>query len=245
MNEGEIFTSQAPVVSQPSAAPMQPLPKEKRPWILIIGLIVSAILLIAAGGFGYWSYSQMLDYKNNSDTKAQAAVEKANQELTATLEADFAEQEKSPLKSYTSPSQFGSVSFKYPKTWSAYVIEQATGSGNHLVDGYYYPDFVPNTSGDNTAYYLRVQVNNGTYKAALDQYKTYINQNKLKSSPFQPQNVEGATAGVRLDGQLSAKKQGSMIILPLRDKVLKIWAETEVGVADLDNHVLPNLSFSP
>jgi hypothetical protein len=51
--------------------------------------------------------------------------------------------------------------------------------------------------------------------------------------------------GVRVDGQIADNIQGSMIILPLRDKTQEIWTESNSFLPDFNNNILPNLTFSP
>lgn len=236
---------QGPVMPPQPGVPMGQvpvqLPKDKPPFGLIIGLVITVLLLIGAVIFGFWAFASMQDYKNNSDKKAAAAVVVANEEQKKQLDAQYAEQEKSPLKSYTSPSQFGSVKLVYPKTWSAYVVEQTSGS--NPVDAYFYPDFVPNTGGKNN-YYMRMQISSAPYKAEVDKFKSLAQQGKVTVTPFKPEQVKDATVGVRIDGQLESDKKGSLVILPVRDKVLKIWTESDAAANDY-NVVLKNLTYSP
>jgi hypothetical protein len=217
----------------------------RKPVALIIALSVAVVLIIGLAVFGVWTYKQMLDYKNNSDEKAVAAVQQAEAEQKATLEAQFDEQEKSPLKSYTSPAAYGSVNVVYPKTWSAYISETSTSSGV-VVDGFFYPDYLPSVgTSDTTNFSLRLQIFDGSYQAIVDQYQAQIKQGKLTAVPYTATLVEGASIGVKLTGQFTQTKRGAMVIVPLRDKILKIWTETEGGVADFDNYVIANLTFSP
>jgi hypothetical protein len=230
--------SASPVTYQSSVA-------NRRPIMLIIAIVVLLLLMILVLIFGYTSYTKMIDYKNNSDKKSAVAVAKAIQDQKKQLEADFAEQEKSPLKNYTSPSQYGSVAINYPKTWSAYIIEQATGNQSP-VNGYFNPGFVPSTASDATApFILRVQILDQPYKSIVDQFNTLVTQGKLKASTFKAENVKDSLLGIRLVGQLTQTTKGEMVIIPMRDKVLKIWTETETGRADFNNFILKNLTFSP
>jgi hypothetical protein len=218
------------------------LPKEKH-LNLAIFLVVSVVLVIGLSIFGFWAFSQMKDYKDSSDQKSDQAVAQAMAEQKTTLEAQFAEQEKSPLKSYTSQAAYGSITIVYPKTWSAYINEQSS-SGN-VVDGYFHQNYLPSVgSNETTNFNLRVQIMDGSYQSTVDQYQNQIKQGKITAAPYTP-NVVGASTGVRLVGQLTTAKKGAMVIVPLRDKVLKIWTETEAGIADLDNYVIANLTFSP
>jgi hypothetical protein len=226
----------------PGVGPVLLSPKKTFPKGIVITVLAAGVLVLAV--FSIWAYGRMTDYKNNSDQKAAAAVTAATAEQKITLDAQFAEQSKSPLKTYTSPAEYGSVVITYPKTWSAYVDPDP--SGNAVVDGYFYPDYLPSVASDAAiTYSLRVQINEDTYQEAVDDYQTSITQGKLTATPFAPTAIEGASAGLRLSGQLTKDKRGAMIIIPLRDKVLKIWTESEAGIADFDNYVIPNLTFSP
>jgi hypothetical protein len=203
-----------------------------------------AILFVSLLVFGFWSFSQMQDYKNNSDKKSEAAVTKAIEQDRKVQEEKFNEKEKSPYKTYTTPSQYGSVKVVYPKTWSSYVVEQ-NGTSNP-VDSYFYPDFVPGVNANNTtSYILRLQVSGNQYKNELTKYDSLAKLGKVKVSPYIPEGIAGATAGVRVQGQIDTNKKGAMIIVPLRDKVLKIWTENEAAIGDFNNIVLKNLSYSP
>lgn len=234
-----------PTMGNPNNIPLpSPNSRNKRPLGLYADVVVLIILLVASLCFGYWAFSQMKDYKNNSDQKSAIAVKKANEEQKKQLQLAFDEQEKSPFKSYTGPSQFGSVYFTYPKSWSAYIVEQEANS-SLPVDGYFYPNFVPGVSQSKKAnFILRIQINNKAYKSELDQFNTSVKQGKVRVSPYVPEQLKNASPGVRIDGQLFTDKRGSMIIVPVRDKVLKIWTENESTVSDYNN-VIKSLTYSP
>jgi hypothetical protein len=51
--------------------------------------------------------------------------------------------------------------------------------------------------------------------------------------------------GMYLTGQISQRQQGTMVLLPLRDKTLEVWTESSAYMNDFTNNVLPNLTFSP
>lgn len=220
------------------------VPKKPKKSIFTIIIIVLLILLfLGASAFAVWAFMQRQDYKNNSDKKAAAAVEIANKKLKEELDKQFAEAEKNPNKTYTSPSQDGNISFAYPKTWSSYVVEQNTGA--MPLDGFFQPNFVPNITGDLNTYALRMQLLAQDYNSILLQYQSNIKKGTLKSTPYTDQNVKGSAVGVRLDGQLTPTKQGSMIVIPIRDKVLKLWTENSNMQGDFNNVVLKTLTFSP
>lgn len=213
--------------------------------VLLIPFILTVLLLIGAAGFGYWAYTGRQDYKDNSDQKAAAAVSQAEDTLTKKLQAEFGEQEKQPLKNYTSPAAYGSVVVTYPKTWSAYVTE-ATAVGQSVgVNAWFHPDFVPNVNNDqNTAYAVRLEIEQRSYLQELKTYDSAAKQGKVKVTPYSAPQMPGIL-GSRIDGEILSKKNGSMVMLPLRDKTIKIWTEAQTFVNDYNTFVLQNLTFVP
>ncbi len=209
--------------------------------VFLIPLIVVTILLVAAGSFAVWAYMSRQDYKYNTDQKVAAAVEVAKKQTSTAKDNEFAEKEKLPLKEYDGPAAFGSVVIKYPKTWGAYVNEQDRGSTP--IDGYFHPVFVPGTTSK-TSFALRVQVLGSDYTTALKSYESQIKIGKIKAAPYVPPKVQSVT-GMRLEGEVAPRKQGYMVILPMRDKTLKIWTESSEFLNDFNNNILPNFTFEP
>lgn len=209
---------------------------------LLLPLIIVGLLLVGALAFAIYAFSGMQDYKNNSDEKSAAAVTAAVKVSDAKKEAAFAEASKSPLKTYSGPAAYGSLQVPYPKTWSAYVIEQA-GSGAS-VDAYFNPNFVPSTNVTTNTFALRAKISNQAYASVLQTYQATIKNGKLTAVPYAFPKVPN-TIGTRLTGEIQSGKQGSMVIVPLRDNTLQVWTEGSSAVTDFETYVLPGLSFSP
>ncbi len=210
--------------------------------VLLIPLILLVLFFIGAGAFGFWAFGSRQDYKNNTDQKISEAVTKAVQAEDTKKTTQFAQDEKKPLKAYTGPAAYGGVQLSYPKTWSGYVNEDPNGTID--VDGYFHPGVVPDLQAQNSAYALRVQVLNESYSSVLQDFSSYIEGKTVTATPYKLPKVT-SVVGTRLDGEIIQNKQGSMIVLPLRDKTLKIWTEASQFVPDLNNNILPNFSFSP
>ncbi len=231
----------------PSGAP-PPMPvsansqKPGKRWKLIVALVVCILLLLGSLVFGIWAFAERQDYKHNSDIKAAQAAELAKQAESTRKDAEFTEKEKSPTKTYLGPEAYGSVTIQYPKTWSAYIVQ--TDRSTLPLDAYFHPNFVPSVQQTGQSYALRLQITNQPYDQELRQFEGNVKAGKLTSTPFTPKNVPGA-AGVRLDGELSPTQRGSMVLLPLRDKTIKISTESSQFTGDFDLVILPNLKFIP
>lgn len=209
---------------------------------LLIPLIISVLLLFGALGFGYWAFSGRQDYKNNVDQKIAVAVQQANQQLTTQLNAQFAQQEKSPYSTYDGPEAFGSLKVTYPRTWSSYVAEE--DQGGTPINGYFYPGTVPDVTNQNNSFALRVQVMEQSYSQTLAQYQGQQQSGQVTVKPYALPKVP-SVVGTYLTGQIQSQKQGEMVLLPLRSQTLAIWTEATGFEGDFNNTILPNLTFSP
>jgi uncharacterized protein (UPF0333 family) len=218
------------------------LPKQSK-----LPLIVVSLLLILALVFGFWAFGQMQNYKNNSGKLSAAAVEAAKKQQAAELQAKYDDQAKSPYKVFQGSATYGTVSFNYPKTWSAYDGSDTS----EPINAYFYPNMVPKTDGD-TAYPLRVELLSTDYAQTVQQLSSQVTAGTLKASAYIPPKMQGVTnvqPGTRFDGAInqtnSGTQQGSMVVIKVRDKTLQISTESADGVKDFDAVVLASLTFVP
>jgi hypothetical protein len=210
--------------------------------VLLVPLVLVIVLFVAAAGFGIWAFGSRADYKDNSDQKVDAAVTEAVQ---ATQEVDaqkYAEDSKKPYDSYIGAAAYGNIIVQYPKTWSAYILESDTG--NSPIKGYFNPQFVADTSNDKNTFALRIELVQQDYSRVVESFGSAVKSSTVTLEPYKLAKVP-SVVGSRIEGQISPNKQGSMVILPLRNLTLKVWTESSDFKADLDTHILPNLSFVP
>jgi hypothetical protein len=208
----------------------------------LVGLVVTAVLLVGSLAFGLWAFMSRQDYKNNSDKKAAAAAAESKTETQAEDAIKYAEEAKNPLKTHTGPDQFGKISVQYPKTWSAYIIESDRGGAS--VNDYFHPNVVPDVGEEDSSYSLRIQVVSQAYDNVVDDYKSEVENGKVTAAPYALPKVPDVV-GTRIDGQIESDKQGSMLIFPLRNLTLKVWTESSDYLSDFNTIILPNLTFSP
>lgn len=210
--------------------------------VLLVPLVLAIVFLVGAVTFGAWAYAQMQDYKNNVAAKVNVAVQQAKQQEDAVQAAQYAEKEKSPYRTYKGPAAYGSVTVTYPKTWSAYVID--TRNSSPYIDGYFYPNTVPDATSQNSVFALRVQVVQDTYSSVLNSISSFVQLKQSTVSPYSLPKVPNVL-GARVDGQLPNQKSGSMVVLPLRNMTLEVWTESPDFQKDFTNVILPNFTFAP
>ncbi len=210
----------------------------------IISEVVLIIALVASLAFGAWAFKGRQDYKNNSDKKTAAAVAAAKTAQATQLTAQFDEQSKSPVKTYSGSPTYGTLTFSYPKTWSTYVDET---NSNEPVNGYFHPNQVPGLQST-TPIALRVELVNTPYAQLVQQFNNSVTTGKLRAAAYVPPKMQGVAnvqPGTRLDGQISQNQQGALVIIKLRDKSLEIYTQSTDFLADFNSTVLPSLSFVP
>ena len=212
----------------------------------VVTILVISILVVLLGGslaFGLWANNGRKDYKNNVNSKIAAAVVVAKQQQQAVDNAQFAEQEKQPLRAYNGPQAYGSLVVNYPKTWSAYVDD--TGSGNALVDGFFNPNTVPSTAAQGAVFALRVQVSSEAYSQALQDLEGLQQGGQLSAATTYALPKLPKVVGIEVSGQLPNGVNGTMVVLPLRNETLEISTDGTQYLNDFNKFILPNFSFSP
>lgn len=229
----------------PGMPPVAPLTansgKHHKPWGLIIALILFVLLFISALGFGFWAYSGRQQYKNEADKITAKAVAVAKLEEATKKDSEFTEKEKNPYKKYEGPDTYGGLDIVYPKTWSAYVV-QADRTGTP-VDGYFHPGHVPDIKSE-TAFALRVQVTSQSYEHEMKQFEGKVKSGKVKVTAYAPKNVAGVV-GSRVEGEIRNGQKNTMVLIPIRDKTIKLSTESPQFAADFENIILANLKFTP
>lgn len=205
--------------------------------VLLIPLILSVVFFFGALGFGVWSFMERDRYKTETDQIVAAEVKTAVDEANTKKDNEFIEREKEPYRDYNGPVALGTVNFKYPKTWSGYFRESNTELSVIM-----HPALVP--GDEKSAYALRVEVENSTYDRNVAALESNVKSGKLSANPYRLEKIPNVL-GTRFDGELRSGKRGSVILLPLRDKTLRITTESEDFVGDFDNIILKNFTFSP
>ena len=205
--------------------------------VLLLPLIIASVLLVATIGFGAWAFTERQSYKNDVDEKIATAIEINSKQVSDQKDNEFLEKEKYPLDSFEGSSQYGSIKVNYPKTWSAYITENANGA-----EYVFSPRHV---SGEiNSSRALKIVVENNRYNQAVTTYDGQLLNGEIKAKAYSLPKVRNVV-GTRIDGAIEQGKQGSVILFPLRDKTIKIINEVPGVVNDFNNIILENLTFNP
>ena len=103
---------------------------------------------------------------------------------------------------------------------------------------------VPNVSDQDQSFSLRIQLVSQSYDQVLNSFSSSAKNGKVAISPYSLPKVPNVV-GSKVQGQLTQNKQGTMVILPLRNMTLKIWVDASQFAPDYNNIILPNRSYTP
>jgi len=208
--------------------------------VSIVLAAIFGILFLIMSVFGTWAFLGRQDYKNNVDEKISNASAVAVKQAETAKDAEFQELEKLPVRTYKGPVTYGSLAFSYPKTWSIYAIEGTSGT---VLDLFAFPLVVPGVNPKQT-YALRAEITSSTYDVEVKKFDNSIKNGEVRATAYRAELVPG-TLGLRLDGAIERDVQGAMVILPLRDRTIKIYTEIPEFIGDFNTIVLPTLTFVP
>lgn len=203
----------------------------------MIAAIALLVLFLAAGATAIWAYVNYTDQKTNVDGKISLAEAAAKKVQAEEDEKKFAEREKNPRREFVGPTEYGRLSFDYPKTWSAYVSNDGTDRSRY--EAYLNPISIPQLDRQDTRVALRIVILNEDYEEVVDQYADLVKDGALRSS-----NVDiNGNSGVRLDGAFDKNIRGSMVILRVRDKTVTLRTDADTFRPDFDE-VLKTVNLS-
>lgn len=225
---------------RPMVQQVNVLPQKKDIGGLVKTIVIIALSLIAVTFIGLfiWINVEYSEIKNNFDDKVIAEVNKAEEVQRDKLEADFAEREKEPYKDFAGPVDYGSLSFKYPKTWSVYVAAAATAGGDF--NAYFNPGQV-DAVGKDTINALRVSILDKSFETVTEQYKKDM-EKKDSGLSVESATIYNTTAN-RYTGKIPGTElSGIIVIFKIRDKAVIMQTDSMTFKDDFDK-ILSTVTF--
>lgn len=217
--------------------PSQPPHKHRstvgKRWFVLTFVFLFTTLVV--GGLSIWAVINYFDQKNNVDSKVNVEVAAAVREQREASEKAAEEREKEPNRDFVGPDDYGTLSFKYPKTWSAYEAKDASKGGTYEV--YFSPGVIP-PAALNQRYALRLTIQNEDYDKVVSSYQAKVTKGDLKSSAVSV----GGENGTRLDGAFSEDIRGSAVIIKIRDKTATLRTDADTFMNDF-NALIATISF--
>lgn len=185
--------------------------------LIIVGLVV---LLLGVGGVAIWSYMQYQEKKTDVDGQIALAVAAGKKEQAEEDELKIQAAREEPYVQFVGPSDYGRVTFDYPRNWSAYIEKDASQGGNF--EAYLNPVTVPPIS-NRERYALRVTILDEDYEEVLADYQRLVERGDVKTTNISINGVNG----MRVDGSFSEELRGSAVVFKIRDKTLVMQTDAD------------------
>lgn len=218
---------QAPVSA---AATAGVTPKKDTTLIETIILVVVCLIAAAAIVFAVIFFMKFNELNTDFESKKGLAVADAVKQKEDELQASFTEQEKLPYYNFTGPSDYGSISFQYPKTWSVYV--DSDGTNNSDYKAYFRPSQVDPIKNKDSRYALRFSILNRQYDTVQKTYETKVKSGKMTTSVFNADN--NSITGIRYEGEIDKEINGVVVLIKVNDKTAVFQMDAEVYRTDFE-----------
>ena len=196
----------------------------------IVIIIVSLVAVTFVGLF-IWMYMQYSGAEDDIQERIDVAVANAKVEQATELEMEFAEREKDPYRDFVGPADYGQLSFKYPKTWSVYVAEDATNGGDY--EAFFNPIQV-NKVGKDTINALRVSIRDKSFEEVAAEYQRIL-ERKDSGLTVTSVTLTNGTAANRYTGKIpDTDLNGVIVIFRIRDKTVVLQTDSMSFIEDFD-----------
>ncbi len=180
-----------------------------------------------------------------NDSKLSEATKQGQKDGAAAQkkidEAQLAKTQNTDFRTYTAPEGSGSFTVDIPKSWS---LEISTEDGDGSISGIAMPDYVETKLEQ---YALRFGLQDKKLeevKKPLDSISTDKGSTKKKVT-MQEETVSGIKS-FRYTGQISSKiPNGTIILIPLRDKTFTIQTDDNAKYLEVYNTIVKNLHLNP
>lgn len=220
----------APAVAPAATAGMTDKKNALIETIILIAVCVIAAVAIVFAVIFLMKYNEL---QNNYESNKELAVAEARKNQADIDKENFEEQEKLPRTPFTGPSDYGSLSFQYPKTWSVYV--DSDGTNNSDYKAYFKPAWVDPVSDSASRYALRFQILNRQYTTVQSDYESKVKNGEMTSSVFNADNNK--ITGIKYEGKIDEGIQGIVVLVKVNDKTAIFQMDAEVYRKDFEELV--------
>ena len=229
-----------PVPQQPTSPAAVPIPQKKNVNLIkTVAIVVLSLIAVTFIGLFIWMFVRYDEASTDVEGQISIAVAEAKAEQAEKDEAEFAEREKDPYRTFTGPADYGQVTFKYPKTWSLYIAQDASRGGDFAA---YFNPIEVNAVSDSTVNALRVIIKDKDFESVAQDYQRAMDQ---KDSNLSVESVTVAgTAANRYTGKIPGTDlNGYIVIFKVRDKTVILQTDSVLFAEDF-NKLLETVGFN-
>ncbi len=204
----------------------------------IFAIVALVVLVLVFGSFSIWAYINYLDQKREVDSKIQEAVASAVLQENKKSEAAVEKYKNETTTLFVGPSDYGRLTFEYPKFWSAYQATDVSEGGGATYEAYLNPVIVPPV-GDTTKFAVRITIEQKTYDQSVADYQKEVEKGDLKSSTYS----DGSHTGTKLEGNFNEDIYGTAVLIKMRDRTLTIRTDGDVFKENFES-ILKTVKFN-
>ncbi len=192
-----------------------------------------AVVLLIATGFLVFRATVTTGQLDNSYNKGFAA---GKDDQSNSDQAKIKDITENPYRSYTGPDAYGNFVLYFPRNWS-FVVTTLQPDFTSLAS----PDYV-NSSSDKQAF--RFTIRTGKYGDAKSKYDALVRNSKkqLVSKEITVSGINGTSYTGVLDTKIT---NGTVVILPLRDKVVTFQTDDNSAYSQYFTEMLNKVKINP
>jgi len=192
----------------------------------MVGTIGCLILFLVAGSLAIWAYMQYSREKSSVDSKVAIEVAEGRRKQAEYDQGQCLEQAKSQRIEFVGPTEYGRVSFLYPKIWSVYIANDGSDRGDYKA--YLHPVSVPSTTNKSSRFALRLEIINKNMDTVLNDYQSRLKKGELTSSSTEFNGI----SATRIDGTFEKELRGSVVLMKVRDKTIRFSTDADTFKPD-------------
>lgn len=231
-----VMTS-VPTSAQMAAAAAAAAQPKKSHATLIMGIVIGFLVVIMGVFMGLfiWKNGEFSELEADFDLKIDKAVSDAKTEQAL----EDAEEAKKDTRQFTGPTDYGQLSFDYPKSWSVYIESDASKGGDFVA--YLNPIEIEPVS-NTTVYALRVTIRDKDFESVVNEYQKHLEKGDLKMETIAIGDT-GATAN-RYTGVIPGTElNGIIVIFKIRDKTAVLRTDSVTLENDFQT-ILDSVKFN-
>lgn len=208
-----------------------------------ITIIILSLALVTFVGLFVWMFMRYNEANTDLEGKLEIArTEAANAQEEKDYEA-YQEEVKNPYQSFTGPTDYGSLSFMYPKTWNLYVPDDASDGRDYRA--FFNPGQVDKVDNPTTIHALRVTIKDESYDDVVKSYQSYVEREEkglaVKSIQI---GKDGVITANLYTGTLPDTEDltGHIVVFKIRDKAVILQTDSMLFEGEFDK-LLSTVTF--
>lgn len=200
--------------------------------ILLISTILFGVVAFVFGVLAIYSVISAQNARTSLNTAKTASYKDGQDAQKQQGSKDALAAAEAPYRSYKAATEFGNFEIKFPKNWSAYVVEDLNATNQVSLS--LHPDLIRQAVGKDNNYAFRALL---VKSAMTGLQKTYDDRVKSKKLTTKTVTVSGIS-GLWYEGQFDDKHNGVIVLVPVRDKTLEFITDYSKDYISEFNEIL-------